>query len=315
MLEGVRHAPRSLLHVRKGGSNLKLNGRRAWLYSAPFLITVVLIVVLPLFYTVYISFTNMNIYHWFEYDPVGLRNYQKALLAFDSGFLPALLRTLLWTLVNMALQVFFAFLIALALNAPGLRLKRVYKTLLIFPWAMPAYVSILLWRMGMFNTEFGFLNQLLRSVGLAPLNFLSTNGMAFLSCLVVNLWLALPYMITMMDGAMQSIDRSLYESARIDGAGFWTLHGRITAPSIAPILAPAFIMTSFTTFKQFDIVYLMTMQTGSKTGADIHTIITYVYDKAFVTSNYGYSSAVSVIVFLIIVLLYTTLFGRKATDR
>lgn len=74
-------------------------------------------------------------------------------------------------------------------------------------------------------------------------------------------------------------------------------------------------MTAFTTFKQFDIVYLMTMQTGSKTGADIHTIITYVYDKAFVTSNYGYSSAVSVIVFLIIVLLYTVLFGRKATDR
>lgn len=200
---------------QEGGINLKHDGRRAWLYSAPFLITVVLIVVLPLFYTVYISFTNMNIYHWFEYDPVGLSNYQKALLAFDSGFLPALLRTLLWTMVNMVLQVFFAFLIALALNAPGLKLKRVYKTLLIFPWAMPAYVSILLWRMGMFNTEFGFLNQLLRSVGLAPLNFLSTNGMAFLSCLAVNLWLALPYMVTMMDGAMQSIDRSLYESARI----------------------------------------------------------------------------------------------------
>ena len=294
---------------------MKQKGYRGWLYSAPFLVAVVLIVVLPLFYTVYISFTNMSIYHWFEYQTVGLDNYQKAILTFDSGFLPALLRTILWTIVNMVLQVFLAFLIALALNAQGLKLKRVYKTLLIFPWAMPAYVSILLWRMGMFNTEFGFLNQLLKSVGFAPINFLSTNGVAFLSCLAVNLWLALPYMITMMDGAMQSIDRGLYESARLDGAGFWTLHRHITAPSIAPILAPAFIMTAFMTFKQFDIVFLMTMQTGSKTGANIHTVITCVYDKAFVTSNYGYSSAVSVAVFLIIILLYFSLFGHKATDN
>lgn len=298
--------------IPKEASEIIKNTRSAWLYSAPFLIIVVLIVVVPLFYTVYISFTNMSVYHWFDFELIGLENYGKALLTFDSGFIPALLRTLLWTVINMVLQVFLAFMIALALNARGLKLKRVYKTLLIFPWAMPAYVSILLWRMGMFNTEFGFLNQLLLSIGLNPVNFLSSNAMAFVSCLIVNLWLALPYMITMMDGAMQSIDRSYYESARIDGAGFWVLHFKVTAPMIAPILAPAFIMTSLTTFKQFDIVYLMTLQTGSRTGADIHTIITYVYEKAFVTSNYGYSSAVSVVVFLIIVVLYMALFGRKS---
>lgn len=289
------------------------NGK-AWLYSAPFLIAVVLIVVVPLFYTVYISFTNMSIYHWFEYQGAGAENYKKALLTFDSGFLPALLRTLLWTALNMVLQLFLGFLIALGLNAPGLRLKRFYKTLLIFPWAMPAYVSILLWRMGMFNTEFGFLNQIMKTIGLQPINFLSSSVAAFLSCLVVNLWLGLPYMFTMMDGAMQSVDRGIYESARLDGAGFWRLHFKITAPMISPILAPAFIMTAFTTFKQFDIVYLMTMQTGARTGADINTVITYVYEKAFVTSNYGYSSAVSIVVFFIIVALYLALFKSNRSD-
>lgn len=287
---------------------------KAWLYSAPFLIAVVLIVVVPLFYTVYISFTNMSIYHWFDFQGAGVENYKKALLTLDSGFIPSLLRTLLWTAVNMALQLFLSFLIALGLNAPGLRLKRIYKTLLIFPWAMPAYVSILLWRMGMFNTEFGFLNQLLKTIGLQPINFLSSNVAAFISCLVVNLWLGLPYMFTMMDGAMQSVDRGIYESARLDGAGFWRLHFKITAPMISPILAPAFIMTAFTTFKQFDIIYLMTMQTGSRTGADINTVITYVYEKAFVTSNYGYSSAVAIVVFLIIVALYLALFKFNRSD-
>ena len=64
---------------------------------------------------------------------------------------------------------------------------------------MPAYVSILLWRMGIFNTEFGLFNQILKQIGGKTVNFLSTNGMAFISCLVVNLWLGVPYMFTMMD--------------------------------------------------------------------------------------------------------------------
>ena len=118
--------------------------------------------------------TNMSIYHWKDYHFVGLDNYKKALLAFDSGFLPAFLRTLLWTVSSMALQLTFGFFIAVGLNAKGLKLRRVYKTLLIVPWAMPAYVSILLWRMGIFNTEFGLFNQILKQIGGKTVNFLST---------------------------------------------------------------------------------------------------------------------------------------------
>lgn len=133
---------------------MKRGKKKAWFYSMPFLIIVGLMIVVPLLYTVEISFTNMSIYHWKDYQCVGLDNYKKALLAFDSGFLPAFLRTLLWTVSSMALQLIFGFFIAVGLNAKGLKLRRVYKTLLIVPWAMPAYVSILLWRMGIFNTEF-----------------------------------------------------------------------------------------------------------------------------------------------------------------
>ena len=290
---------------------MKRGKKKAWFYSMPFLIIVGLMIVVPLLYTVEISFTNMSIYHWKDYHCVGLDNYKKALLAFDSGFLPAFLRPLLWTVSSMALQLIFGFFIAVGLNAKGVKLRRVYKTLLIVPWAMPAYVSILLWRMGIFNTEFGLFNQILKQIGGKTVNFLSTNGMAFISCLVVNLWLGVPYMFTMMDGAMQSIDRNIYESAELDGAGFWKKHFYVTIPQILPILMPVIIMATFTAFKQFDIVYLMTMQTGSKTGADINTVITYVYEKAFITSNYGYSSAVAFIVFVIILVLYKTMNRRE----
>ena len=294
---------------------MKRKHLKSWLYSMPFLLVVGLIIVLPLIYTVYISFTNMSIYHWNDFKFIGVENYIKAIFGFDAGFPPALIRTILWTVVNMFLQIAIGFLIALGLNAKGLKLKRVYKTFLIVPWAMPAYVSILLWRMGIFNTEFGLFNQILKSLNATPINFLSTNLAAFLSCVLVNLWLGVPYMFTMMDGAMQSIDQSVYESAELDGAGFWVKHLKITLPLIMPILSPVIIMATFTAFKQFDIVYLMTMQTGSKTGADINTVITYVYEKAFITSNYGYSSAVAFLVFLIIMVLYRLLNGKDFVTK
>ena len=264
------------------------------------MILIGVIIVFPILYTGYISLTNMNLYHWFDFHIIGLDNYQRALFKLDSGFMKALMTTLLWTAVNMILQVVAAYLIAIGLNVQGLKLSRFYKTLLMFPWAMPAYVSILLWKVGMYNTEFGFLNQLLTSLGISKVNFLSTNGWAFVSCMALNLWMALPFMIMMVDGALQSVDRSFYESAELDGAGFFQKNFYITIPSIRQIMAPAVIMTTFTTFKQFDIIYLLTMQKGSLSGASLQTIITYAHQNAFVSNNYGLSSAVSMILFVII---------------
>ncbi len=287
-----------------------------WLYSSPALVLIGIIIVFPILYTGFISLTNMNLFHWLDYRIIGMENFKRALFKVDSGFLKALITTLLWTAVNMAIQLVLAYFIALGLNAPALSLRRLYKTLLMFPWAMPAYVSILLWRVGMFNTEFGLFNKFLSALGLSKVNFLSENIPAFLSSMVLNLWMALPFMIMMIDGALQSIDRCYYESAKLDGAGFWKQNLHITVPFIKPIMAPAVIMTTFTTFKQFDIFYLLTMQKGAYTGATIQTIITYAHQNAFVSNNYGLSSAVSIIIFMIIIAL--SLFtnrGVKETEE
>ena len=271
----------------------------SYLVSAPSLILIALMVVFPILYTFFISLTNMSVYHWFDFTIIGLQNYYRALFVFDSGFLSALLATVLWTAVSMLLQLVLAFLLASALNLPKLRPRKVYKTLLMFPWAMPGYVSILLWKTGIFNSEFGLLNQLMEALGRETVRWLSTDLSAFLCCTVVNLWLALPFMIMIMDGALQSIDRSYYESAILDGATWLERTRYITLPAIRPIIAPAVIITIFTTFKQFDVVYLLTQQMGARTGSGFHTILTYAYENAFVTNNYGYSSAISILIFLL----------------
>lgn len=283
----------------------------SWLCSAPSLLLILLIVVFPILYTAYISVTNMNVYHWFNFSFMGLENYRDALFVFDSGFLAALGRTVLWTVLNMVLQLVIAFVLASLLNIRDFRGRKIYKTILMVPWAIPGYVSILLWKTGMFNSQFGLLNQWMERLGLQAVRWLANDVSAFLCCTVVNLWLALPFMIMIMDGALQAVDKSYYESAILDGATWLQRAVHITIPEIRGIIGPAVLITLFTTFKQFDVVYLLTQQAGARTGANIHTILTYAHENAFITNNYGYSSAVSMIIFAVLILFSTAVNRRK----
>ena len=295
--------------------NRKKDTLISYAWSSPSLILIALMVVFPILYTGYISLTNMNVYHWFDFTIIGLENYIRALFVFDSGFLSALFATILWTAVNMVLQLVIAFVLVSLLNIQKLKLRKLYKTLLMFPWAMPGYVSILLWKTGMFNTQFGLLNQWMEKIGQETVRWLSNDVSAFICCTIVNLWLALPFMIMIMDGAMQSIDRSYFESAILDGATWLDRTRYITIPAITPIISPAVIITVFTTFKQFDVVYLLTQQAGAKTGSGFHTILTYAYENAFITNNYGYSSAISIIIFILLLVFSVKYQMKEEGDR
>ena len=295
--------------------NLRKKTLIAYAASAPALILIASIVVFPIIYTFYISLTNMNTYHWFNYEIIGLKNYQRALTVFDSGFFSALLTTILWTVVNIVIQLIIAFIVANLLNSPLIKhQKRLYETILMFPWAMPGYVSILLWKTGMFNTQFGLLNNWVQKLGFESQRWLSSDVSAFICCTVVNLWLALPFMIMIMDGGLKSIDKCLYESAAIDGAGKFKQAMVVTIPCLKPIIGPSVVITIFTTFKTFDVIYLMVLQTGAQTGAHIQTIITYAYENAFITNNYGYSSAISIIIFIMLIAFSFVTSRRKNDD-
>ena len=121
-------------------------------------------------------------------------------------------------------------------------------------------------------------------------------------------------MIMIMDGGLKSIDRSLYESATIDGAGKIREALVVTIPCLKPIIWPSVVITIFTTFKTFDVIYLMVLQTGSQTGAHLHTVITYAYENAFITNNYGYSSAISIMIFALLI-GFSALSGRRKRNE
>ena len=154
---------------------------RSYAWSAPSLLLIGLMVVFPILYTFYISLTNMNVYHWFDFTLVGLDNYIRALFVFDSGFLSALLATILWTAVSMILQLVIAFLLANLLNIEKLRLRKLYKTVLMFPWAMPGYVGILLWKTGMFATTEELYAYMENNTGRGRYGFVEQHSTAYYS--------------------------------------------------------------------------------------------------------------------------------------
>lgn len=271
------------------------------------MIFVLVVAIYPIIYTLGMSFTNVNMSHWKDPSFIGVKNYIKILGRVDGEFFAVLLRTVIWTAMNMFIQVVLAVGLALLVNIKDLAGKKVYRLLLILPWAIPGYISTLIWK-NMFSYDFGVINMSLVNMGLKPVDWLISPISAFIACTVVNIWLAVPFLMIVTLGALQSIDESLYESATVDGATAIQKFKFITLPLLRPSVAPAVIITLFVTFKQFDVIYLMTKGLGGKTDV----LITYAYNKGFVDFNYGYSAALSIMIFGLLILI--TSFRKKILD-
>jgi arabinogalactan oligomer/maltooligosaccharide transport system permease protein len=300
--------------------------RQAYSYTMPAMIAMLLLVFFPFFYGVALSFTNDNIYNsskpiteiW-----VGLSNFKDILSdvsIFHRGatgaidyhnFYWTLGFTIVWTISNIAIGVTLGLVLALVLNIKGLAFRAWYRVLLILPWAMPNYITSLIFK-GMFHQQFGVINQIRQMVGLAPIAWFDGPFTSFLAVLTTNGWLSFPFMMVVSLGALQSIPADLYEAARVDGATRWQQFRSITLPSLKPALVPAIILSVIWTFNQFNVIYLVSA--GEPSGAT-EILITQSYKLAFEQYRYGYAAAYSMIIFLIL-LVYGTWQNRvtKATE-
>lgn len=301
--------------------------RQAYLYTMPALIAMLLLVFFPFFYGIALSFTNQNIYNtskpitdlW-----VGLDNYKDILSNLSvihrsangnvvdyTDFYWTLGFTVLWTVSNVAIGVTLGLVLALILNTRGLAFRAWYRVLLILPWAMPNYITSLIFK-GMFHQQFGVVNQLRMIVGLAPVAWFERPWTAFLAVLTTNGWLSFPFMMVVSLGALQSIPSDLYEAARVDGATRWQQFKSITLPSLKPALVPAVILSVIWTFNQFNVIYLVSA--GEPSGST-EILITRAYKLAFEQYRYGYAAAYSTVIFLIL-LVYGVWQNRvtKATE-
>jgi len=192
-------------------------------------------------------------------------------------------------------------LLALALNKP-IRGRRVYRSILILPYAMPSIMSILIWG-GMFNTEFGAINNLLGT----DIAWFQSPTFAKFAIILVNLWLGFPYFYLISSGALQAIPSELLEAASIDGANPRQIFRRITMPLLLQILSPLLIASFAFNFNNFNLIYLLTgggprAELDGELAGATDILISFTYKIAFGGSvqDLGLASAISLVIFILI---------------
>jgi arabinogalactan oligomer/maltooligosaccharide transport system permease protein len=214
----------------------------------------------------------------------------------------------IWTFVFAFLSVVTTFalgiFLAVTFNDSRLRSRRVYRSLLILPYAFPGFLSALVWA-GMLNDRFGYINVVL--FGGADIPWLTDPSLAKVSIILVNLWLGFPYMFLICTGALQAVPADLVDAARIDGAGRWGIFRNVTLPFVMVSVAPLLIASFAFNFNNFALIYMLTGGGPNFVGTPYvigHTdiLISMVYSVAFESGSkqYGVASALSLLIFVLV---------------
>ncbi len=237
--------------------------------------------------------------------PIGLENFTRVFTS------PAIrgpfLRVFVWTYVFALLSVLFSFflglILAATLNDPRLRSRKLYQLAMVVPYALPSFLTALIWR-GLLNTEFGSVNDVL---GLS-IPWLTDPDWAKVAVLLVNTWLGFPYMFLICTGALTSIPADLIEAARADGANGFQAFRLVTFPLLLITIAPLLVASFALNFNNFNTIFLLTEGNPPIAGAATpagHTdiLISYTYRLAFAAGSggdYGFASAISLLIFIMI---------------
>jgi ABC-type sugar transport system permease subunit len=291
--------------------------RHAYVAISPAMVGLALLVGIPFLFGIGLAFFH-HVHGTYSF--VGLDNFVAILTAsgrswFEPRSLPySLVMTIVWTLTNVACHVGIGLLLALLLQNRAPRVSKVYRLLLIVPWAVPAYLTALIWR-SMFDPDIGVVNRIL---GLEGFSWMHQTSTAFLANAITNVWLGFSFMMVVSLGALTSIPKDLYEAAEVDGASYFQQFFRITLPLLRPALLPAIILGSIWTFNKFEVIYLVSE--GRPDGAT-EILVTEAYKWAFERGAaqggaYGYAAAYSVVIFLVLVVYgwMTSRVAKKAEE-
>jgi len=289
----------SFINIKKDLSKVKSGGytymgrATAYYFILPAITILALMVFYPLLYGFYLSITDMSLKTFKNPNIIGLKNYFDVLK--NPRIFRTLLRTVVWTLVNVGAHVTLGLALAVILNRklPGKKFLRIF---LIIPWAMPQYISALTWK-GMFNLKFGAVNIFLQKIGIDPIPWLSEPAMTFIAAIITNIWLGFPFMMMVALGALQSIPADLYEAAEIDGASSWQQFKNITLPMLKPAMTPSIVLGTVWTFNMLNVILIIAGGFGND---KTQILVTEVYRMSFQFYRYGYAAAYSVLIFIIL---------------
>ncbi|MCC3296035.1 ABC transporter permease subunit [Arthrobacter sp. zg-Y411] len=254
---------------------------------------------------------------------VGFDNFAHAFS--DPDLRGPLVAVIIWTFTFAVMSVLLCFglglFLAVTFNHATLRGKRIYRTIMILPYAFPAFLAGLVWS-GMMNQDFGFINNTF--FGGADIPWLSDPWLAKASVLLVNTWLGFPYMFLVCTGALQSLPEEVNEAARMDGASAWRIFRSIKLPLLLVSTAPLLISTFAFNFNNFNVIFMLTgggprfEDTSMDIGAT-DLLITLVYKVAFgqgTGRDYGLASALAVLIFIIVAIISAISFRQtKALEE
>jgi multiple sugar transport system permease protein len=259
----------------------------------PALVLIIAFILAPMGMAFRYSLMKWNLLGPMRY--VGLSNYQ-FLLTKDNTFAIAIFNTVLYALGVSVLTIVLSLGTALMLTGQS-RKEKLARTLVFLPVVVPPAVMGLIWRM-LYEPKFGFINQLLGVFGIHGLNWLYDTNVALFSVMIFSLWKDFGLYTIIFVGALQRIPLEIYESARLDGAGFFRTLLKITVPTLAPIMFFVVTMLGINTFKAFDHIWVMT-QGGP--GYATTVLVTFIYARVF--NSVGIAAAASVFLFVMIFVL------------
>lgn len=283
------------------------NEHRKWLFAAPAMIFVGLLIIFPLSWTMYLSLTDASGSVRAESDFIGFENYREVLTDTER-FWPAVGRTFLFTSVALAVQMVLGMGIALLLWRPFKGEKWVRVAILLPLVATPVAVGMM-WRL-IFDPNIGFANQLLAFVGIAPQPWLSGQYTALPTVIFIDIWQWTPMVVIILLAGLTSLSDEPDEAARIDGANAWQRFIYVTAPLMMPTIIVAILLRSIDALKTFDLLYA-TKGRGGGSFNEVETLNIYAYGLSFDYNDYGLSSTVLILFFLIIIAAMWVLTRRR----
>lgn len=283
----------------------KINNLKAGPYLIPALVSIFAVTIVPILYTIFISFTNYNMYHLEDYSFVGFGNYLEVLSgSIRKVFLPVLGWTICFAVLSTAGSYAMGLILAILLNNPHMKESRLYRAILIVPWALPATIAILAWQ-GLLNEQYGGINNMLHALGIAwNIPWLSDPLWARVGIIIVNIWLGFPYMMNVCLGGLQAISPEFYEAAQIDGASKFQCFKTITFPMVTRLSIPLVISSFAANFNNFGNIYMITQggpaRIDNQFAGYTDILASTTYKMTTWSNRYDLSATFSVLIFIII---------------
>ncbi len=280
-------------------------------------------ILLPIMFTVAVAFTNFSSPNYLPprnlVDWVGINNFKQLvnLKIWNNTFVRVGLWTIIFAVVSTTCNFFAGLFLALITNAKGIKFKKVFRTIFILPYAIPAFISLLVMRLAFSGP--GPVNNVLSSLGMEKIPFFTSPLLAKIMVLIITVWIGAPYFMALMSGVLTNIDNSLYEASEIDGATKWQQFSKITLPLVLFQTMPLLTMSFAYNFNNFAMIYLLTdgnpVNGKLKYAGDTDILISWIYKMTKDQNQFHMASVITLILFIFVASISAYSFSKTKSFK